>query len=403
MEKQTIVCISCYFKGSDFMDELHLLGNKIILITSHNLKDKAWPWHAVSDVFYMQEESPSVWNLDHLVQGFSHLMRTTKVDAVVALDDYDVEKAALIRENFRIPGMGQTTHRYFRDKLAMRQRALDKGIGVPEFTAIFNDEETDNFIAQVPGPWVLKPRSEASATGIKKISDRDQLWETVNNLGEERYLFLLESFKPGDVYHVDSLTYQGKVLFTSASKYLSTPMQVAHDGGVFRSQTLSRTSKDFKELEALNKKLLLGFGLMNGATHSEFIKGKADGRWYFLETSSRVGGAHIPDLVEASTGINIWREWARMEDHLLKNIPYKLQKPTAFAAGLLVALTNQKNPEYTEFTCDEVYKFLPIENHIGIVYRSNDEKQVLKCLDETAEKVSRQYLSIMPPKDKPSS
>src|SRR5690606_39894863 len=87
--------------------------------------------------------------------------------------------------------------------------------------------------------------------------------------------------------------------------------------------------------------------------HSEFIKGKDDGKWYFLETSSRVGGAHIPDLVEASTGINIWREWARMEDHLLKNIPYKLQKPTSFAAGLLVALTSRKNPEYTEFMCDE--------------------------------------------------
>src|SRR5690606_15053051 len=403
MEKKTIVCISCYFKGADFMDELHLLGNEIILITSENLKDRAWPWHAIAKSYYMQEVSYSVWNLDHLVQGFSHLMRTTKIDAVVALDDYDVEKAALIRENFRIPGMGQTTHRYFRDKLAMRQRALDKSISVPEFTAIFNDSEIDNFAAKVPGPWVLKPRSEASATGIRKISDREQLWETVNSLGEERYLFLLESFKPGDVYHVDSLTYQGKVIFTSASKYLSPPMQVAHDGGVFRSQTLNRTSKEFKELEVLNKKLLQGFGLMNGATHSEFINGKADGKWYFLETSSRVGGAHIPDLVEASTGINIWREWARMEDHLLKNIPYKLQKPTSFAAGLLVALTSRKNPEYTEFMCDEVYRFLSIENHIGIVYRSQDERQVLKRLDETAEKVTEQYLSVIPPKDKPSS
>lgn len=403
METKTIVCISCYFKGFDFMDELHLLGNKVILITSEHLKDRAWPWHAITESFYMKEESYSVWNLDHLVQGFSHLMRSTKVDAVVALDDYDVEKAALIRENFRIPGMGQTTHRYFRDKLAMRQRALHNNIRVPEFTAIFNDDEINGFVAKVAGPWILKPRSEASATGIKKISDRDHLWETVNSLGEERYLFLLESFKPGDVYHVDSLTYQGKVLFTSASKYLSPPMQVAHDGGVFRSQTLNHTTKDFKELEALNKKLLTGFGIMNGATHSEFIRGKADGRWYFLETSSRVGGAHIPDLVEASTGINIWREWARMEDHLLKNIPYQIQKPTAFAAGLLVALTNKRNPEYAEFMCDAVYKFLPIENHIGIVYRSNDDQLVRKCLDETAEKVTSQYLSVIPPKDKPTS
>ena len=173
MEKKTIVCISCYYKGYDFMDEMHKLGNRVILITSENLREKKWPWHAIEEVFYMAEEEPSVWNLKHLVQGFSHLMRSRKVDAVVALDDYDVEKAALIRENFRIPGMGQTTHRYFRDKLAMRQRAKDSNIEVPEFTAIFNDETVDEFAQKVPAPWVLKPRSEASATGIKKINSRE--------------------------------------------------------------------------------------------------------------------------------------------------------------------------------------------------------------------------------------
>ncbi len=172
MEEKTIVCISCYYKGYDFMDEMKKLGNKIILVTSENLKEKNWPWHAIDEVFYMPELKPSVWNLDHLIQGFSHLMKTRKVDAVVALDDYDVEKAALIRETFRIPGMGQTTHRYFRDKLAMRQKAKDSGINVPEFTAVFNDDAINDFADKVSPPWVLKPRSEASASGIKNHFQR---------------------------------------------------------------------------------------------------------------------------------------------------------------------------------------------------------------------------------------
>lgn len=189
MEKKTIVCISCYYKGYDFMDEMKQLGNNIILVTSENLKEKNWPWHAIDEVFYMPELKPSVWNLEHLIQGFSHLMKSRKVDAVVALDDYDVEKAALIRETFRIPGMGQTTHRYFRDKLAMRQKAKDSGINVPEFTAVFNDDEVNSFAERVPAPWVLKPRSEASASGIKKITSKEQLHEALNLLGEERHLF----------------------------------------------------------------------------------------------------------------------------------------------------------------------------------------------------------------------
>ncbi|MFW8341573.1 hypothetical protein ACOICY_29000, partial [Klebsiella pneumoniae] len=86
------------------------------------------------------------------------------------------------------PGMGQTTYRYFRDKLAMRQKAKDSGINVPEFTAVFNDNEVNDFTDKVPAPWVLKPRSEASASGIKKIMTKEQLHEALETLGEERHL-----------------------------------------------------------------------------------------------------------------------------------------------------------------------------------------------------------------------
>lgn len=400
MEKKTIVCISCYYKGYDFMDEMKKLGNKIILVTSENLKEKNWPWEAIDEVFYMPEVKPSVWNLDHLIQGFSHLMKTRKVDAVIALDDYDVEKAALIRETFRIPGMGQTTHRYFRDKLAMRQKAKDSGIHVPEFTAVFNDSEVENFTDKIPAPWVLKPRSEASASGIKKLRTKEELWKALENLGEERHLFLLESFKPGDVYHVDSLTFNKEIVFSSASKYLAPPMEVSHDGGVFRTRTLGRYSEEFKALDDVNKKVLINFGLLNGATHTEFIRGKEDGKWYFLETSSRVGGAHIPDLVEASSSINIWREWARIEDALLRGKNYKVSKPTGYYSGLIIALIKDKQPDYNQFECDEAVKFLPIDYHIGIVYKSKDSDKITDRLDQTAETIHRHFLNIIPPQEK---
>ncbi len=403
MEEKTIVCISCYYKGYDFMDEMKKLGNKVILVTSENLKEKNWPWHAIDEVFYMPEVKPSVWNLDHLIQGFSHLMQTRKVHAVIALDDYDVEKAALIRETFRIPGMGQTTHRYFRDKLAMRRKAKDSGINVPEFTAVFNNDEVNAFADTVPAPWVLKPRSEASASGIKKLTSKNELWEALNNLGEERHLFLLESFKPGDVYHVDSLTFNKEIVFTSASKYLAPPMQVSHEGGVFRTKTLGRYSDEFRELEKANAKVLSNFGLMNGATHTEFIRSRENGKYYFLETSSRVGGAHIPDLVEASSSINIWREWAKIEDALLRGKDYQVSKPTGYYAGLIIALIKDQQPDYNAFECEEAVKFLPIDYHTGIVYKSKDADVIQEKLDKAAEKIQAEMLNILPPKDKPTS
>ena len=402
MMEKTIVCISCYYKGYDFMDEMKRLGNKVILITSENLREKNWPWHAIDEVFYMPEISASIWDLDHLVQGFSHLMTTRKVDAVIALDDYDVEKAALIRETFRIPGMGQTTHRYFRDKLAMRQQAKDNGISVPEFTAIFNNEEVKNFTEKIAAPWVLKPRSEASASGIKKLNSVEELWAAIEILGNERHLFLLESFKPGDVFHVDSLVNNKEIVFTCCSKYLAPPMKVSHEGGVFRTKTLNRYSQEYKDLDEINTSVLSKFGLVYGATHSEYIKGE-DGKYYFLETSSRVGGAHIPDLVEAATGINIWHEWAKLENALLRNQNYEVNKPTGFFAGLIVALAKELHPDTSEFENNEIYRFLPIDYHIGIVYKSDSEDKIQERLDEAALLITEKILNILPPKEKPTS
>ena len=66
-------------------------------------------------------------------------------------------------------------------------------------------------------------------------------------------------------------------------------------------------------MTALNARLAPDLGMARGVTHAEYIRAQEDGRFYFLEIAARVGGAFISDLVETATGINLWREWARLE------------------------------------------------------------------------------------------
>ncbi len=400
MKKNVILCISSYYKGSDFLEECHSLGNHVILITSESLKEKNWPWDSIDEVYYMPEVEPYIWNMDHLVDGVLHLLKDQKIQKVVALDDFDVEKAALVRETFRIPGMGQTTHRYFRDKLAMRQQAKDHKILCPEFTSVFNFETIKEFVDKNPAPWVLKPRSEASATGIKKIKNEEELWEWIHQLGNERYQYLLECFTPGTVYHVDSIIYNQKVLFTSCSSYLQTPLEVSHEGGVFQTQTLDPKEKDYKELCKLNEKLIKKFGLHFGATHTEFIKSNDDGKFYFLETSARVGGAHIPDMVEAATGINIWHEWARLETAMMNRESYKLPKEKSKFGGLIISLIKDKEADFKPFQNKYLWKEIPMEYHIGLVYQAQSKKKIKELLQESALKIQTDYLNILPPSSK---
>ena len=143
-----------------------------------------------------------------------------------------------LREHLRIPGMGDTTARYFRDKLAMRVQARDKGIAVPEFVHVLNYPRLHEFMARVPAPWVLKPRSEASSMGIKKIHNADELWQTLETLWDRQSYYVLEKFVPGDVYHVDSIVDDKQVLFSISNKYGLPPMTVYQGGGVFVTSTL---------------------------------------------------------------------------------------------------------------------------------------------------------------------
>ena len=103
-----------------------------------------------------------------------------------------VEKVALLREHFRMPGMGRTTAHYFRDKLAMRMKAKEEGVNVPEFSDLFNNDSINEYADRVSPPWLIKPRMEASATGIKKIHNKEALWNVVNQLGDERDNYLVE-------------------------------------------------------------------------------------------------------------------------------------------------------------------------------------------------------------------
>ena len=221
----TFLCIASYFKGEKFLRECKRMGCRVILLTKEKLLNANWPRDAIDEVHAM----PDLQHREHVVNGVSFLARTRIFDIIVALDDFDVEMAATLREHLRLPGMGESTARRFRDKLAMRMRARDLGIRVPEFIQVLNHDQLSDFLSRVPAPWVLKPRSQASAIGIKKIETAEQFWQIVETLGDMQSFNLLERFVPGDIYHVDSIVYEGSVQFATIQKYMLPPMSVAHE------------------------------------------------------------------------------------------------------------------------------------------------------------------------------
>lgn len=392
----TILCLASYEKGFDFLREAKAQGSTVLLLTSEKLQQIAWPYESIDEIFFM----PDLHDRTAVINTVSYLARSRQIDRIVPLDDFDLEMAATLREHMRVPGMGETTTRYFRDKLAMRMKARESGILVPDFCHVLNYDRLRDFMASVPAPWVLKPRSEASAIGIHKVHHADELWPILDELGDRQSHFVLEQFVPGRVFHVDSIVTEGKVHFAEVSGYHRPPLAVMQGGGVFCSMTLDRESEEAQAMLALNRGLVTAMGLVRGVTHTEFIRAEADGRFYFLENAARVGGANLADMVEAASGINLWREWAKLEIAGNRGT-YRVPPRRYDHAGIVVSLTRQEWPDSSPFNYPEiVWRMTHRRHHIGFVVRAPDHERVETLMEDAIQRIAEGYQATLPPPPK---
>jgi biotin carboxylase len=396
----TILCIASYEKGHEFMRQCKREGCRVILLTSKSLEFADWPRESIDEIFYIPDQNKE-WNMKDVIYGVSYLARSERISRIVALDDFDVEKAASLREHLRVPGMGDTTARYFRDKLAMRTRAREDGINIPDFIHILNYHDIDNFINTHSFPFIIKPRLQAGAHGMKKINNKDELWIRINHLGDDQSFYLMECFVKGNIYHVDSIVWNRDVEFSIASQYSLPPFEVAHEGRVFSSRIMERGSEDEKQLQEINKQVLKSMGLFKGVSHTEFIKGEADGKFYFLETSARVGGANIAELVEAAAGINLWAEWAKLEV-LSDKDSYKLPKVNKNYAGLIISLAKQEYPDLSLYNDEEIIWKMRKKYHAGFIFASPEYKRIEELQKNYIQRFYEDFFTSQPLPEKPN-
>src|SRR5439155_18869386 len=372
-----IICFATFFKGGDFMRECKAQGCKVILITKEKMLYEDWPREVLDEVFALPNDAPVELFLDLA----SHIAKTTKPDRIDALEEFDVVIAALAREHLCMPGMSSSRAKTFRDKLAMSVKAREAGIMVPDFIAAINTDEISEYLNRVSPPWVMKPRSDVSAIGIKKLETAEEVWRLVEEMNQREILrerasyYLLGRFIPGEVFHVDSLVDKGRVVFAGVNKYGRPPLQVAHGGGAYISQTIAHGSAEQRRLLEINRHLIKAMGLQSGATHAEFIKGEAHGEFYFLKIAALVGGAYIADVLEAASGINLWREWARLEV-AGDGAPRERLRPRKEYAGIILSLAKQEYRDTSAYDDPEILYRVKKRHHDDLIVRAQKLERV---------------------------
>jgi len=397
----TIVCLATYFKGVDFMRECKSRGCHLVVVTKEKWLHEDWPRESLDDLFALPNDAP----YELFVDVICHISKERKIDRLVALEEFDVITAGRIREHLCLPGLSSSNAQVYRDKLAMSLNVRAGGVVVPDFVPLINRAEIADFLSRVPPPWIIKPRSDASAIGMRRVDEPAAVWSAIEelnareNLGERASYYLLARFIAGEVFHVDSIVENRRVVFAGVNRYGRPPMQVAHVGGAYISHTIAHGSEDQKRLLAINRRLLKAVGLEKGATHAEFIKSAADGKFYFLGIANRIGGAYIAEALEAAAGVNLWREWARVE--IGESRSAKVLKVRKDYSGIVLSLARQERPDTSAYDDPEIAYRVKKKHHVGLIVTSPKLERVTELLDQYASRFADDFIAIEPPLERP--
>jgi hypothetical protein len=394
-ERPTILCLASYRKGDAFLEECARAGARVEFLTVEKLREADWPRDAISGFHWV----PDMGDFGRVRDGASWLATKHRIARIVALDEFDLETAAGLREHLRVPGPGVTATRVFRDKLAMREAAAGADIPVPGFTGVSNDDAVGDWMADVPPPWLLKPRTEASAVGIRMCRTDDEVRTYLHELGDRRSHFLLERYIPGDVWHADAIVADGRPQFMEIHRYERPPFDIMHGGGLFCTRTVERDDPAAATLRTLAAATARGLDLIDGAMHAEFIR-DAEGNFHFIETAARVGGANIAEMVEAATGVNLWREWARLEVARARGSDYSPPAARAAYAGILISLARQEWPDTTAYDAPEVVWRMRKRQHAGLIVAADGAGRVAALLDDYARRFRDDFLAVLPAPEK---
>ncbi|MBC7795896.1 MAG: ATP-grasp domain-containing protein [Pyrinomonadaceae bacterium] len=401
-ENLNLVIIASDFKGNPFIKQAKKRGCHVRLVTREKCAKEAWVRDSIDEIHTVSDNAKP----DDYLQKVVALARYRPISHVVGMDEFDVLTSAATREFLQINvGLTVSHANVFRDKLKMRTNAKLAGIAQPEFVALFNSEDIVRYIENVEPPWIIKPRTEVSAYGIRKIENVDELWSNLAELDlrdswrDNPSQFLLEKFIPGKVFHVDSLISKGECVFSGVSNYGTPPLNVTHQGGVFTTSVLPYESEERTELLELNQKLISAFGHQTGVTHAEFLRCEKSGRFYLLEIAARVGGAYIADALEAASGVNLWCEWANLELSQFE-IDYSLPETRNHFAGVVLSLANCKEPDTAHYVEEEIVHRVRRDYHAGFVVTSERYERVQELLGHYSNRFVEDFLTIAPARER---
>jgi hypothetical protein len=288
-----------------YIDDLRRRNLKVLVITPAMSRPYAQahgddPAHPVSKIDEIAFVDGSVASEGSFVPGvIEHADRwrnTYDVIGIYAVGETLVEPTGLIADYFGLPFPGLRAARACRSKYLQRWYLPDLSpvsVLIPPGTRDSVDHGTVAF------PAVVKPATRHSSEGVQKVHDHTELAAQLDDYPPHETI-LVEQMITGQEYSVESLTQDGKTLFSSVTRKETTDVDSRYF--VEMAHTVPAPQDDaWDAVQRANIAMLDRLGVENGITHAEFrIDEQGEAR--LMEVAARTPGDGIMLLYRLATG-----------------------------------------------------------------------------------------------------
>ncbi len=210
-------------------------------------------------------------------------------------------------------GPSEETGRLATDKLAMKERFAERGVGVPRFAAVRD-------AAGVRRLWrhwdcrqvVIKPTDRAGSRGVRVLSRDDQVDDAVAHAREQGRsgALLLEEFVPGPQLSTETVVWRGRAVTPGFADRLYEGMesfhpQILENGGWLPSRFAGTELQG--QVERLVEDAAGALGIDSGVGKGDVVVCPRRGP-LMIEMAARLsGGDFSAGLVPLGTGVNYVR------------------------------------------------------------------------------------------------
>lgn len=231
-----------------------------------------------------------------------------QVEAIFTSADIGVQTAAYVAARMNLPYHSEELAFRATNKHAMRQRALEIGLGIPTFRLTNTLADAVDALAEMGYPAILKPVDSASSRGVFVVDNPEELYASyeISKAASFSGFVLVEEFMRGTESSVEALVSGGKPIILGVCDKIKSPLPYRYD--IQLNYPADFSPAQYQLIHEFIDKLVQGFNIGNGIIHVELMVGKDDVK--LIEFAIRgCGSKVITHLMPATTGVDVMT-WA---------------------------------------------------------------------------------------------